>query len=130
MKPRRCAHHVYSTRSPISWANSSAILFSKPSPRWFENGRLFGSAQTRKTPAGLGITGAVAIACVAGGAWREQAARNIKPIKNKTGFRTREPGNHRLRKREDIQHASLRRVCRQIRHRADETQRPRRIARI
>src|SRR5690349_13617898 len=51
-KPRRCAHHVYSTRSPMSWARSSAILFSKPSPRWLENGRLFGSAQTRSTPAG------------------------------------------------------------------------------
>src|ERR687886_584472 len=49
MKPRRCAHQVYSTRAPKSFATSSAILFSNPSPRAFENGRLFGSAQTLST---------------------------------------------------------------------------------
>src|SRR6185312_3922488 len=46
-KPRRCAHHVYSTRSPRSAASSEAMRFSNPSPRSFENGKLFGSAQTR-----------------------------------------------------------------------------------
>src|SRR5256714_12972056 len=50
-KPRRCAHEVYATRSPRSWAMSAAMRFSKPSPRTFENGRLFGSAQTRRAGA-------------------------------------------------------------------------------
>ena len=53
--PRRCAHHVYSTGRCISRAISSAILFSKPSPFSFENGRLFGSAQTRRAVFEAGI---------------------------------------------------------------------------
>src|SRR4051812_44782031 len=48
MKPRRCAHHVYETALPNFCATFSASLFSKPSPARFENGRLFGSAQTRR----------------------------------------------------------------------------------
>src|SRR5690349_7206812 len=116
-KPRRCAHHVYSTRSPRSWANSSAILFSKPSPRLFEKGRLFGSAQTRSTPAGRAITG-WAIASAAGRAGRVQAERVSKQTTNKTS----------LRKRKNIKHASLRRVVRQIRHRTDKPERARRVA--
>src|SRR5215207_9143590 len=59
-KPRRCAHQVYSTRSPRSRAMSSAILFSKPSRRSFENGRLFGSAQMRSSRGPLGVAGAAA----------------------------------------------------------------------
>src|SRR5690242_9327607 len=34
---------------PSFLANNSAILFSKPSPAWSENGRLRGSAQARNT---------------------------------------------------------------------------------
>src|SRR4051812_31872306 len=48
-KPRRSAYHVYSRRAPSSRATSSASRFSKPSARSFENGRLLGSAQTRRT---------------------------------------------------------------------------------
>src|SRR3954470_17316996 len=48
MKPVACGNQVYSTGSLSSPATMSAILFSKPSPLSFENGRLAGSAQTRK----------------------------------------------------------------------------------
>src|SRR5262245_19624265 len=47
MKPVACGNQVYSTGTLSSPANISAILFSKPSPLSFENGRLAGSAQTR-----------------------------------------------------------------------------------
>ena len=45
-KPRRCAHHVYSSAACRSAASSAAMRFSNPSPSRFENGRLLGSAQT------------------------------------------------------------------------------------
>src|SRR5665213_705871 len=45
------AANVYSTFSPRSCATSWAILFSKPCPARFENGRSFGSAQTRSAVA-------------------------------------------------------------------------------
>src|SRR6185295_8940515 len=48
MKPVACGNQVYSSGSLRSPATISAILFSKPSPFSFENGRLAGSAQTRK----------------------------------------------------------------------------------
>src|SRR6266700_75978 len=48
MKPVACGNQVYSTGSLSSPATMSAILFSKPSPLSFENGRLAGSAQTRR----------------------------------------------------------------------------------
>src|SRR4030095_9321721 len=93
-KPRRCAHHVYSTRSPMSWANSSAILFSKPSRRSFEKGRLFGSAHTRSTPAGrVNCGGAAAIGA---------DLYSAHPIQNVTSAHKQ----HNLRKREYIKHAS------------------------
>src|SRR5882762_6335153 len=47
MKPVACGNQVYSTGSLSSPATMSAILFSKPSPLSFENGRLAGSAHTR-----------------------------------------------------------------------------------
>src|SRR5712671_907791 len=47
MKPVACGNQVYSTGSLSSPATMSAILFSKPSPLSFENGKLAGSAQTR-----------------------------------------------------------------------------------
>ena len=49
MKSRRCAHQVYDSSASCSSATSSAIRFSNPSPCSFENGRLFGSAQTRSS---------------------------------------------------------------------------------
>src|SRR5581483_8766125 len=49
-KPRRCGAQKYSTRRPRSRATRSAILFSNPCCRSFENGMLFGSEQTRRTP--------------------------------------------------------------------------------
>src|SRR5215217_9231631 len=45
-KPRRWAHHTYSTGFFNSRPTRSAIRFSKPSRAAFENGRLLGSAQT------------------------------------------------------------------------------------
>src|SRR5512142_1586044 len=56
--PRRCGHQVYSSVSPNWCATSSAILFSKPSPARLENGRLFGSAQTRRARRPGPLTGA------------------------------------------------------------------------
>src|SRR4051812_14045550 len=50
MKPRRCAHQVYETFSPKLAATMAASLFSNPASALFENGRLFGSAQTRSSP--------------------------------------------------------------------------------
>src|SRR5579885_403815 len=44
----RWLHQVYSRRAPRSRAINSARRFSKPSPRWLENGRLLGSAHTRR----------------------------------------------------------------------------------
>src|SRR5215208_1754619 len=58
MKPRRCAHQVYCTSTFISRAMRAAILFSNPSSRSFEKGRLFGSAQTRRCWRGGGGGGA------------------------------------------------------------------------
>src|SRR5881398_2475386 len=55
--PRRWAHHVYSTDACNSAATRSASLFSNPSSRLFENGRLFGSAQTRSTRAFSPLSG-------------------------------------------------------------------------
>src|SRR5947208_13669115 len=48
MNPRRSGHHVKVGVAPNSLAMSSTILFSKPSNRSFEYGKLLGSAQTRK----------------------------------------------------------------------------------
>src|SRR6185369_17160794 len=126
--PRRWAHQVYSTRSPRSWANRSAILFSKPSSRWFENGRLFGSAQTRRTPAGRGICCAAAVVVLI--SFRSlQPTKRITPAKAQRRKACRAPSSFLcvfaslrekclLRKREHIQHASSRRVIRQVTHRA------------
>src|SRR5438477_1199390 len=47
MNPRRWGDQKYSSGRWTSWAMSSEILFSKPSPARFENGMLFGSEQTR-----------------------------------------------------------------------------------
>src|SRR3954463_14502753 len=47
--PRRCARQLYCTPAPSCFAIKSAIRFSKPSSRSFENGRLFGSAAIRRT---------------------------------------------------------------------------------
>jgi hypothetical protein len=44
-----CGNQVNFTGSDSSCPSASAILFSKPSPASFEKGRLFGSAQTRKS---------------------------------------------------------------------------------
>src|SRR5215467_13388577 len=50
MNPRRSGHHVNVGVAPNSFAMRSTILFSKPSSRSFEYGKLFGSAQTRGDP--------------------------------------------------------------------------------
>src|ERR1041384_2337811 len=142
-KPRRCAHHVYSIRSPRSWAISSAILFSNPSPRSFENGRLFGSAQTRSTPAGRAICGATATG--AGLLFTHAPAASNKRISPaKAQRRKGRPSvlpevclcvfaplrENALRKREHIQHASSRRIVRQIAHRTHEPKCRRSVARL
>src|SRR6185312_760465 len=47
-KPRRCGCQVYCTGAPSASPTSRAMAFSSPSCFWFENGMLFGSAQTRR----------------------------------------------------------------------------------
>src|SRR5918994_2061697 len=47
-KPMRCGNHVYSSGRPIRSAQRSASRFSNPFRFLCENGRLLGSAQTRK----------------------------------------------------------------------------------
>src|SRR5918994_214076 len=89
-KPRRCAHQVYSTAAPSSSATSSTSLFSNPSPRSLENGRLFGSAQTR-------------------------SSRPAAGAEAKTAIRRRI-----LRETEHIERSSLRRGARQVAHDIDE----------
>src|SRR5687768_10994508 len=74
----------------MSAARISARRFSKPSPRSFENGRLFGSAQTRNS------------------------LRHAEPRSKAT------TSSDRLWKREDIDRASFGRVIGQILHSADE----------
>src|SRR3954466_5410629 len=49
--PLRTGHQAYSTLEFQSFATSSAIFCSNPSPFWFERGMLSGSAQTLRTPA-------------------------------------------------------------------------------
>src|SRR3954447_18357923 len=59
MNPRRSGHQVYCTVAPSSWAIRSTILFSKPSPRLLENGRLLGSLQTRTSRASTDVAPAL-----------------------------------------------------------------------
>src|SRR6266542_3135155 len=49
INPRRCDAQVYRKEASSSLAMSSAILFSNPSSRSLENGRLSGSAHTRNS---------------------------------------------------------------------------------
>src|SRR6185295_10015232 len=96
-KPRRCAHQVYSTFSPNSFANKSASLFSKPSSRSFEKGRLFGSAQTRNTPLGrLMVDAKATLAC--GVCFTLQLSEHARPMEIIVA----------LREGEDIKRPSLR----------------------
>src|SRR5918993_6112286 len=102
MKPRRCAHHTYSIRASSESPTSSAILFSNPSSCAFENGRLFGSAQTRSTrreSAHAAATTTTAIAAT-------------------------------LRKAVDMEHASLRGRVFQRFHRQAPARARRRVARV
>src|SRR5450432_1331448 len=52
MNEPRCESHVYCTDAFNSLAMISTILFSNPSRRSFENGRLSGSPHTRSSRAG------------------------------------------------------------------------------
>src|SRR4051794_40626223 len=50
MKPRRWAHQGEEARPPNCAAPQAASLFSNPASALSENGKLFGSAQTRSAP--------------------------------------------------------------------------------
>src|SRR5436190_3827450 len=114
MKPRRCDHQTYSTGSPSSRPMSCASRFSNPSPRSFENGRLFGSAQTRIDGRALAtVLDARAPSMTATAASMHITAAAV-----------------RLREREDIQHASLLRSGRQVAHGVYEPERRGRVARV
>src|SRR4051812_36374948 len=84
-----------------SWAISSTILFSKPSSRSFEKGRLLGSAHTRSS--------------------RACAAPMSAKIAN--AMRT-------LREAEDIERSSLVRCLLEVSHCVDEAERGGAIARV
>src|SRR4051812_14652432 len=109
-KPRLCAAHAYRRSAPRSRATREAILFSNPSCRSFENGRLFGSAQTRSTRRGA-AGGGVAVQ-----AGRPQTAA-IRP-------------SAAALEREDIEHASRGRALGQVGHGVDETEGPGAVARV
>src|SRR4051812_48798706 len=106
-KPRRCGRQDHSSFAPSSSATIWAILFSKPSSLRLEKGRLFGSPQTRRVRCVVGMGSAIAKAAL---------SRSVM--------------NARLRKREDIQHASLGRVLRQVLHCVDEAESARGVARV
>src|SRR5688500_19022422 len=120
-KPRRCAHHVYSTRASSSRATSLASRFSSPSPRAFEKGRLFGSAQTRSTrPSTVAADGAAlpassSVPIIAASPRARHAPRRAVTPSGK---------------REDIERPSLLGVLRQVARRADEAVGGGRVARI
>src|SRR5205085_11986519 len=104
MKPRRCAHQVYSSFSCRSSANSSAILFSNPSPRSFENGRLFGSAHTRRTPGGRCICAcADGFGCTLPAHERASETNASRSHAKTTRTRSRVECGFDLGKREDIE---------------------------
>src|SRR4051812_11897250 len=109
---------------------SSTILFSKPSRRSFENGRLFGSAATRSTR-GSALKPITAdkpkMSTSIRGGRRLPGAVMPRPHS-----RTRpEVAFHLLsRQRENIQRPSLGGVLRQIRHGVRETERGGGIARV
>src|SRR4051812_24202478 len=88
--------------APISCAMTSTIWFSNPSPRSFENGRLFGSAQTRNSRAAA-----------------PEAATRHKPAPK---------SSRHLREDEIIQHPSLGGDVLQVAHGVEEAQRPGAVA--
>src|SRR5215210_677636 len=100
MKPRRCSDQVYVGSACNSCATMATILFSNPSSRSLENGKLFGSTQTRNSRA-----------CAA------PTLSRTHPTKT-------------LRKAEHIECASLHRRVFQIAHGVDETKRGGSVARI
>src|SRR5437868_13817647 len=92
IKPRRCAHQVYSTFAFISRAISSAIRFSKPSPLLFEKGKLFGSAQMRRTRGQVGRCDCDgSFDCLPACCWplpvQERRKENERHQSNKKGWR-------------------------------------------
>src|SRR5436189_5857288 len=97
MKPRRCGSQKYSRVRCSSCATSAAILFSNPSPGRFENGRLFGSAQTR-------------------------SGASARPVEDASSAHTASSAPRGL-KTEDIHRASWRRVLLDVLHRANHPER-------
>src|SRR3954451_7031635 len=89
--------------TPRSWASRSAIRFSKPPPLASENGRSFGSAQTRSS---LG-------AAWTAGAQASSAAASLM-----------------LRQREDIEHPALGGDVRQVGGGTHEPERRRAVAHV
>src|SRR4051794_33365461 len=101
-KPRRCAHHTYCTVACSSRATTSTILFSKPSSQLLENGRLFGSLQTRSSRAWSG------------------AVLALRNKRSKTA----------LRQPKDIEVASFGRRILEVGHDVDEAQGSGAVARV
>src|SRR3954462_7152518 len=115
MKPRRCAHQTYVTDVLSSRATRSARRFSSPSRLLLENGRLFGSAQTRNgAAAGPGRSRSPeALSGMLPEAVAAMSTGTAVPI---TARATRLPECplSDLWKRKDIQHPALLRHTRQI----------------
>src|SRR3954469_16906924 len=88
------------------------MRFSNPSPRWFENGRLLGSAQTRSSRA------------TAVEAWPLRQDVTMNASKTDAAMKAAS------RKRKHIKHSAFRGVFRQVCHRPRKTQRCGLIARI
>src|SRR4051794_34816850 len=114
-KPRRCAHQRYSSGTPRSRASSAAMRFSNPSPASFENGRLFGSAQTRTLSMPRESR-----PCAPGPSARAPPAISIKAAASAA----------RLWEREDIERPAAACDLRQVLHRIDKAERGGAVARI
>src|SRR5687767_7762430 len=110
--PRRCAHQVYATVRPMSRAMSWAILFSNPSPRPFEKGRLLGSEQTRRALGALRALRALREATTTPTAFSSVSALSAPSALSALG------------QCKDIQRPSLRRVLRKVAHRVRESAAP------
>src|ERR687888_242686 len=87
------------------------MLFSKPSSRWFEKGRLLGSAQTRKTLSGRSPARP-----------EPKAATTISAVTiARSELRTH---------REYIESSASRSLVRQVLHRVDKTERSTAVVRV
>src|SRR5437868_4100355 len=125
--PRRCGSQVYSSFTPSSRATSWAILFSNPCISRLENGRLSGSAQTRRAARGFALSDADSLSprCAVASAAAAQGqpcspGATVAPTSIATSAAP--AAQMTLRKTEHIQRPSLGGVLRQVLHRVDEAE--------